>query len=90
MPTFKYIGLDSPITEFALMLVGRRDRHYYVVGSGMLIGPGAAITANHVINELHNFFDDQEAVVPDPNNITTQFTLQAIHFPHRRKSEAWA
>jgi len=56
----------------------------------MLIGPGAAITANHVINELHNFFDDQEAVVPDPNNITTQFTLQAIHFPHRRKSEAWA
>ncbi len=89
MPTFKYTGLDSPITKFAIMLVGRRDNHYSVVGSGVLIGPGAAITANHVIRELHDIFDDEKAE-RDGNNITTQFTLQAIHFPRRRKSVAWA
>ena len=88
MPTFKYTGLDSPITEFAIMLVGRRDNHYSVVGSGVLIGPGAAITANHVIHGLHDIFDDEKAE-RDRNNITTQFTLQAIHFPRVKRSLEW-
>jgi hypothetical protein len=88
MATFKHTGLNSPITEFSIMLVGRRDDQYSVVGSGIMIGQRVAITAYHVIDELHNIFDDERADRTG-SNITTQFTLQAIHFPNNGTT-GWA
>lgn len=88
MPTFKYTGLNSPITEFAIMLVGRRDDQYAVAGSGVMIAQPMAITAYHVIDELHNIFND-ECADRTGSNITTQFSLQAIHFPNN-STVGWA
>jgi hypothetical protein len=44
--------LESPITEFAVLLVGRDGLTNHPIGSGVFIAAGLVMTAKHVINEF--------------------------------------
>jgi Trypsin-like peptidase domain len=86
---FSHTGFDSPISEFAVMLVGRDERKCSPFGTGVIIGPHIAITARHVIDE---FFQEHEGVDPREREhlIDAKFAVQALHFLEKgTKVSAW-
>ncbi len=55
MPSFEKTGFDQPIHQvvFPLIAVSADQTATAVLGTAVLIGPGCAITAYHVIEEIH-------------------------------------
>jgi hypothetical protein len=49
---FRTTELESPITEFALLLVGRDGALSHPIGSAVFIAAGLVMTAKHVIDEF--------------------------------------
>ena len=56
-PTFKKSGLEQPITKFASPLISHQDSKWVVFGTCIVIAPGFAITAKHVIKALISTFE---------------------------------
>lgn len=57
-PTFKQSGLEQPITKFASPLVSHQGNNWIIYGTCIMIAPGFAITAKHVIEELIKTFEN--------------------------------
>lgn len=76
MPNFAHTGINSPVTEIGILLLSEKSGVYTSWGSGVIVGPGLAITARHVFDGLSRYYGEQE-ITPG----TTQgvgFSLQAI------------
>ena len=56
-PTFKQSGLEQPITRFASPLISHQSSNWVVYGTCIIIAPGFAITAKHVVEGLIGNFD---------------------------------
>jgi NO-binding membrane sensor protein with MHYT domain len=79
IPSFRHTGFYSPITEFAIFLVGINDDQYVVFGSGVIIGPHIAITACHVIQDFVKHLENP-SVVKYGSAVNCTFNLFAVHF----------
>jgi S1-C subfamily serine protease len=76
-PDFQHTGFNSLIAEFAMMLVAQKGEEHSSLGSGVIVGAAAALTARHVIeafSEQHDGKSLKELLGEG------QFSLRAIHF----------
>jgi hypothetical protein len=86
---FNHTGFASPITEFAVMLVGVGAEQTSPFGTGVIIGPHIALAARHVIDQ---FFLTHEgrSWIDRPQEAPIRFAVQAIHFlENGTRVQAW-
>jgi hypothetical protein len=59
------------------MLVAQKDQEYLSLGSGIIVGPGIALTARHVADAFANIYDGEPL-----GNLNSEgtFSLQALQF----------
>lgn len=85
---FRHTGFNSPITEFAILLVGNKDGRHASLGTGVIVGPYIAITARHVIDEYIRQFEGRDLLCEQSFNTT--FGLQAMQFLNNgTEGSAW-
>jgi hypothetical protein len=76
LPTFYHTGFNSPITEFALILLAQRHDRLSSLGTAVIVGNHLAITAGHVIQGYFREFGDEQIVAGKEG----PFSLQAVQF----------
>jgi len=76
-PDFQHTGFNSPVTEFAIMLVARKGKEHSSLGSGVIVGAAVALTARHVIEAFSKQHDGKSLEELQGEG---HFSLQAIHF----------
>lgn len=79
--------LESPITEFALLLVGGDGRSTMALGSAVFIARELAISAKHVIEEYWNQFGSSYPFAGE-KPLTGHFALFAVQYPGSRSDAA--
>jgi hypothetical protein len=87
--SFNHTGFNSPIAEFAVMLVGMDGQQYSPFGTGVIIGPHIALTARHVVDE---FFQMHEGVNSRDRDQSSEvkFAVQGFHFLEKgTRVSAW-
>ena len=57
-----FTRLESPLTEDALLLLGRDGITNNPIGSAVFIAPGLALTAKHVVEEFWRLYGTQTFV----------------------------
>ncbi len=57
-PSFKHSGLEQPISQFASPLISHQGSNWVVFGTCIIISPGFAITAKHVVEALISTFEN--------------------------------
>jgi len=78
IPSFAHIGINSPVTEIGILLLSEKAGVYTSWGSGVIIGPGLAITARHVLDGLTRYYGEQKFTPGTTQGVG--FSLQAIQF----------
>lgn len=79
-PTFKSTGLDQPINKFVSPLLSGRGEDWAVEGTCVMIAPGLAITANHVIIETMKKYEGVDIESLDDNNQNIKSKHESIVF----------
>jgi hypothetical protein len=72
--------LESPITEFAVLLVGRDGVTNHPIGSGVFIAAGLVMTAKHVIVEFWQRMGPGTLFVGRDEK-TANFEILVVHYP---------
>jgi Trypsin-like peptidase domain len=78
LPTFYHTGFNSPITEFAMMLLAQKENHYSSLGTAIIIGNHLAVTAGHVLAGYFELYGDRAVI--DAEASEGSFSLQAVQF----------
>ena len=63
-PTFKKTGLEQPINQIASPLVTNQNDIWNIDGTCVMIAPGLAITAKHVIHDAVKKYDQIDLDIP--------------------------
>ncbi len=80
--------LESPITEHALLLLGRDGVTNNPIGSAVFIAAGLAITAKHVIEGFWQLYGTPGVRLEQKGDKTAQFEIVAIQYPGKESNAA--
>lgn len=85
--SFFHTGFHSPINEISLAIgASYQNKIFYASGTAVIIGPGLAITAQHVIADLFRKFEGSDMNFPANSEIGGSFHLQLIQIIKSGKS----
>lgn len=62
MADFFHATFDSLYSEYVLCLCSHKDPEYFASGTGVIVGPGLAVTAKHVVEDYFKYFDNTEFI----------------------------
>ena len=79
-PTFKKTGLEQPITKIASPLLTNQNDIWNIDGTCVMIAPGLAITAKHVITDAVKKYDKIDLDIPSKEDIELQVTHNSYVF----------
>jgi hypothetical protein len=79
--------LAHPVTEHALLLLGRDGETIHPLGSAVFVSPGLAITAKHVVEESWRVYGISDVPMERRGGQTAHFEILAVQYPGD-KSEA--
>jgi len=84
---FKATELESPITELALLLVGRDGHLNDALGSGVFIAPGLGMTAKHVVEEFWKRMGSGVEFAGE-RSLEGHFQIMAVQYPNESSEAA--
>ena len=80
--------LANPVTEHALLLLGRDDATIHPLGSAVFVSPGLAITAKHVVEESWRVYGTTDVPMERRGGQTASFEILAIQYPGEKSDAA--
>jgi hypothetical protein len=80
--------LESPITEHALLLLGRNGVTNNPIGSAVFIAAGLALTAKHVVAEFWRLYGARDVRLEQKGDKTAHFEIIAIQYPGEQSDAA--
>lgn len=90
IPTFKQSGFEQPICRYVLPLITAYDDAWHVMATSVMIAPGLALTAKHVIEEcLKIYRGDREKMQLIDVELEVDFTVSAIQFLSAENAVKW-
>lgn len=80
--------LENPVTEHALLLLGRDEETIYPLGSAVFVSPGLAITAKHVVEESWRIYGTADVPMERRGGQTANFEILAVQYPGEKSDAA--
>jgi hypothetical protein len=80
--------LAHPVTEHALLLLGRDEDTIHPLGTAVFVSPGLAITAKHVIEESWRVYGISDVPMERRGGQTAHFEILAVQYPGEKSDAA--
>ncbi|MDR5726966.1 MAG: serine protease [Terriglobia bacterium] len=80
--------LAHPVTEHALLLLGRDEETVHPLGTAVFVSPGLAITAKHVIEESWRMYGHLDVPMERRGGQTAHYEILAVQYPGSRSDAA--
>jgi hypothetical protein len=89
-PTFKLIDFQQPVCRFALPLISAQGDQWHIMGTLVMVAPGFALTAQHVIHECFKVYENIDIIsMSGVINSDITFTIQAVQFLTGTNAVRW-
>ena len=80
--------LANPVTEHALLLLGRDEETIHPLGTAVFVSPGLAITAKHVVEESWRVYGTSDVPMERRGGQTANFEMLAVQYPGEKSDAA--
>jgi len=90
VPTFRHTEFQQPVCRFGLPLISAQGDQWHIMGTSVMVTPGLALTARHVIHDCLKYYEGLDAgSLPGGRNIDVTFTMEAVQFLSGSDAVRW-